>query len=186
TGVIVGATEPYKGTVGLSDESDDYFSITKKETTTWTTYKNEEYGFEVEHPEDWFVYEPIDEGLCFPASQDSSIIIFSEQSLNLCGFFVHSHPPQNADFTVSVYYGDPWDDIENILEPPKEHLLVAGEPAVMYRFSFQQVLPNINATRIYFNHEGNGYVIFLKNQDAEGTSYHPLYDQILATFKFWE
>ncbi|MFH1547532.1 MAG: Ser-Thr-rich GPI-anchored membrane family protein [bacterium] len=51
TGVIVGATEPYKGTVGLSDESDDYFSITKKETTTWTTYKNEEYGYELRFPQ---------------------------------------------------------------------------------------------------------------------------------------
>jgi len=66
---------------------------------------------------------------------------------------------------------------------PDEKVKIAGENATKYYFTEKSELPNIQATRIYFNHKGKDYLIFLKQIDKKG-KYDPTYDQILSTFTF--
>lgn len=162
--------------------------IIVEETADWKIYKNEEYGFEMTYPEEWVAMAPtknLEGDSCKNNPQNEQITIFARDILDQCGFLVHSIPPGNADVTIWVF-DQVFEDIGTILEPPTENIAIDGELAVMYRFSFQQARPNVNATRIYFNHRERGYLIFLKNQNEEGTSYDPLYDQILSTFRFLE
>jgi hypothetical protein len=159
------------------------------DTDSWQTYQNEEYGFEVKVPRDWIAATTPEYGSieCQEATGREALVMFSRDSLEVsaeqCGFAVHTTPPSNAEVTIWIL-DDPYNDINTILQPPKENIIIAGEEATMYRFSYQQARPNVNAARIYFNHAGKGYLIFLKNQNEEGTSYDPLYNQILSTLRF--
>ncbi len=117
----------------------------------------------------------------FRNPENVTIAEFSKTKLTDCGFIGEQIPPQDADITIWVENKE-WEKL-NILNEPYQDISVAGEKATKFVFTEKSQLPNIQATRVYFNHNGKSYLIFLKQTDKKG-SYDPIYDQVISTFKF--
>ena len=159
---------------------------TSDETTNWKTYTNTEYGYKISYPQNWFIQNPYGEtasGNCIDSETSNKIVVFSRIKLTYCGFVGEQLPPTEADMTILVLE-ERWPDVVGtILGEPDAKIMLAGEKAAKYKFTEKSQLPDIQATRIYFNHNDKGYLIFLKQIDRLGT-YNQIYDQILSTFQF--
>jgi hypothetical protein len=156
-------------------------------TSDWKTYTNTKYGYSVKYPSDWKIQSPgggSNGELCRETGIDSQIIELSEKELSECGFAGEGLPSPDANITVWVL-DEKHSTLENLIGPNYSKLQVAGEAAVKYPFTDESALPNIYATRIYLNHNNNGYIIYLKQSDITG-KYEMILDQILSTFKFTE
>lgn len=150
----------------------------------WKTYTNNEFGYEIKYPASWSIASPHggESGYeCSESPEDASIVEFSKAKLKECGFIAEQLPPQEADITVWSLH-QIWESSFQ-LSQPYEEIIFAGEKAIKYAFTEKSELPNVQATRIYFNHKGEGYLIFLKQTDKNG-NYDQIYNQVLATFKF--
>jgi len=156
------------------------------ETANWKTYKNKLFGYQIKYPQEWFIQGPYGGqagGECVEGLTDVALTEFSRSKLKDCGFIAEQLPPQEADITIWVQKEE-YDDLSAILiGQPKENITIAGIDAVKYPFTEKSEFPNIQATRIYFNHTGKGYLIFIKQKDKLG-NYDPFFDQILSTFQF--
>lgn len=160
------------------------------ETAKWKTYTNKEFNYEVKYPASWYAAGPYGGQAgydCLENPQGVTIIEFSKIELTDCGFAADQLPPAEADVTIWVL-NKPFttDEIptKNALgEDVSKRITIAGEEATKIAFTEKAERPNIQATRIYFNHAGRGYLIFLKQTDKKG-NYDPIFDQILSTFKF--
>lgn len=153
----------------------------------WKTYINEAYGYQISYPKNWYLNSPNQKGydpLCLENTQNQSIIEVSKEKLQSCGFIGEQLPPEDAEFTIFVL-NEEWQNFPDILGDPDEIITIDGEMASKYFFTESSNLPNVQAVRIYFNYNGKGYLIFLKQSDLKG-NYDPIYDQILSTFKFIE
>lgn len=153
-------------------------------TENWKTYTNNIFGYKIKYPADWYVAGPYrgQAGYgCLENPENVTIAEFSKTKLTDCGFLAEQLPPKDADVTIWVNNKE-WEKL-NILNEPYKDTSVAGEKAMKYVFTEKSQLPNIQATRIYFNHNGKGYLIFLMQTDKRD-NYNPVYDQVLSTFKF--
>lgn len=149
------------------------------ETIGWKTYRNEEYGFEVRYPENWFVYDnetpPCAGGI-------RGFVFINKNELSDC-FFADTLP---ADFYiyVSEIPEEPWGPLPRSTEyNTYTSYEIAGEEGVMNIRTEKSEGPRRKDTLIYVNHEGKQYVLSFPNTDFEGT-HEAVYDQILSTFKF--
>jgi len=157
----------------------------KDETANWKTYTNTEFGYEIKYPVKWFIQGPYGGQAGYDCTLVTSgvatIIELSRTELNDCGFVAEQLPPSEAEITI-LANKVPYEDIYNILGP-SERVTINQIPFAKYKFTESSELPNVQATRLYTNKNGMGYLIFIKQSDKLG-SYEPLYDQILSTFKF--
>jgi len=154
-------------------------------TQGWKTYTNNAFGYEIKYPIDWQITAPSGEisgSGCLENPGDVPIIEFSKTKLTGCGFLAEQLPPQEAEITIWANNQE-WEKLNLFVDQPYEEIVLAGEKAVKYPFTEKSELPNIQATRIYFNHKGRGYLMFIKQIDQKG-NYDLVYNQILATFKF--
>ena len=71
--------------------------VSQNETANWQTYRNEEYGFEVEYPRDWFVRKD--------TSPFGKRIHFGEKGEEVTGAFGGKSRIEKIGFTV-IFYSD--------------------------------------------------------------------------------
>lgn len=129
-------------------------------TANWKTYINKLFGYEVKHPKDWYLAGPYGGQAgydCLSDPENVAIIEFSKAELKECGFVAEQIPPQEADITI-------WVRQQEIAEAEfkmyKEQASIAGIKARKYIFTEKSELPNVQATRIAFNFNGRGYLIY--------------------------
>jgi RNA polymerase sigma-70 factor (ECF subfamily) len=164
-----------------------------------STYTNTFGGYEISYPKSWVVYGPdpksIDGGgvgtcMVNPPSHNAitsgsawmSAVELSKTKPTSCNWFGGELLPQNTSEFSILAYSKPTLNINKLFSNPIK-TSVNGIEAYKYDFIKDPVLPNIKATRIYFNNNNKGYVIFLKQIDAKG-NYDPIYDQIISSLKF--
>ena len=143
-------------------------------------------GKELKYPPNWNVLGPYGgdyNDLCTENPQNKPIIIFSIEKPEYCGFVGEFLPPGEANLTIVT--GSKYETLEGIVSDNYEKITLSGENAVKYPFTETSDLPNVQATRIYLNHNSRGYLIFIKQIDKKG-NYEPLFNQILSTFKFFD
>lgn len=158
-------------------------------TAGWKTYLNSKHGYSFRYPSNWLLLSPggVNGDICVSSTSTDDIIELAQRNLDSCGFLADQLPNEEAEFTVQVL-DKPW----NMEEVPISDVTgndiststtVGGTTATKIPFTEQSELPNIQATRIYFNYNNKGYLIFLKQTDKVG-NYNFDYDQILSTFQF--
>lgn len=153
-------------------------------TANWKAYINTKFAYSINYPADWFIRSPKGGKLgdqCQEATNQSEIVEIAQHFINDCGFVGENLPSNEVDITIWSQ-AKPWDNIYNILGS-SEKITISNEPAAKYIFTEKSALPNIQATRIYLNHAGKSFLIFIKQKDKLG-NYDPLLGQILSTFKF--
>lgn len=159
-------------------------TLSYTDMANWKTYRNKTFGYEITYLPDWHIAGPYGGQAgyeCLENPENVTIVEFSKVKLTNCGFAGEQLPPQEADITIWVSEQS-YSDL-NVLGTPDAQITISGEKAVKYIFTDKSELPNIQASRLYFNHGGKGYLVFLKQTDRKG-SYDLVYDQILSTFKF--
>lgn len=112
-------------------------------------------------------------------------LILSRSDLGKCvGFTVWEQWP--GDFILRV------NDKEWLGSPPyvlgikdAELIKISGVTAVKYPFTEKSPLLRKQATRIYLNHNGKGYLIEFVQTDKQG-SYDHVFDRIISTLRFTE
>ena len=141
----------------------------------WDIYRNNEYGFEISYPKEWFYQEQIteNEGIFGVYLSPLQIIENSNQEK----YFIVSIVPdvfteQNLAMTgeAAGYKFQPID----FLGLPANNLIVTGEEEL-----------GKPSTSILFNRNLKGWLISYNNDDIAG-NHDPVYDEIVSTFKFIE
>ena len=142
------------------------------DTTDWQTYRNDEFGFEVKYPSDWFAYDDRN----FPCEY----VLFSRKQISDCRF---------ADYIPADFYvfkGDLYNpfpkSLPNQIYTP---FILDGEKGVINFATEQSDGPRAKDTNILVNHNGYGYMVTFLNIDYQG-NHEQVFDQILSTFRFIE
>ncbi|OGM28365.1 hypothetical protein A2962_00205 [Candidatus Woesebacteria bacterium RIFCSPLOWO2_01_FULL_39_61] len=162
-----------------------FLDTTASGNSDLSSFTNSVYKFSIRYPSSWTVYTPNTvDGSCKTDAENKNLVIFSKTKLTNCGFVGEQLTPQDADVTVRVHETE-WEDPYNILGTPDSLINIAGETAAKYIFDENSELPNVKATRIYFNRKNKGYLIFLKQKDLLG-NYDAIYDQIISTLEFYD
>lgn len=192
--LIVGASAYYLGKnksslLPSNQNTNPAVTSTNNENADWKTYINTKNSYSFSYPSSWLTLSPGGQfgDKCINSTDKDNIIELSQKTLDYCGFVADQLPNPEAEFTIWVL-DKPWKDEEILTTDAtgkdiSEDIVVANEKATKTPFTEKSEYPNTQATRIYFNHNNNGYLIFLKQTDKRG-SYPPVYDTILSTIKF--
>ena len=159
----------------------------KDNTAGWKIYTNYKYGYSLKYPTNWYIKSSsggnAENNGCDENLTTTSIIELSATAIEDCGFIREFLPPSTTDITILVS-DTAYADLTNILtDRPSKDTTIAGIKAVKYIHTKDSSGPDVNDTRIYFNYNNSGYLIYLKQSDQIG-SYDTIYDTILSTFKF--
>jgi hypothetical protein len=151
---------------------------------SWLQYRNEQLGFEVKYPPDWFVEE----------CRLNDVIIGNDQIGSYhCG---DAGPPLDGDSIIDTEgvteirltnYADVAsaikDYMQNFENASQEPITVAGIPAVQLQgIARQSVLGNYpQETIVFVSHNGKVFVLM---NDVQNKAYKDTFYSILSTLKF--
>ena len=156
----------------------------KDETADWKTYRNEEYGFEFEYPEDWLIkYENEKIHFCNPLSKsDVGISGFSIEFKNknyLQAMSRYIFIGKDTEERITKIGGVDGRDIVT-----KENKLFDGSYRTIYLLRNDKTyILNIKAEKSFaeFREISN-----IKNENIEGIENLKVFEKVLLTFKFIE
>ncbi len=145
--------------------------IVKDETANWKTYRNEEYGFELNYPDDWQVEDE-------KSFYSMPFVIFRFKPG--CMFTIEVLPKEHADYN----------EVERLKKEGREwkSIIIAGISGTMFEGRFIATPPVHGSslqTSIYFNKENDLYRITRTvEKEGEWLECTNTSDEILSTFKF--
>lgn len=165
--IIAGGGWWWQSYRGLS--TDSLISVTSTptstvDTSTWTTYRNEKYGFEIKIPEDWTVTSE-DDPVCFDQKNRHNLI----DPADTCGVAIVVYEPWQGMTTAEYVDRRGAGNVVTIT--------LGGEQAVMDKSTDDVQYPSIMTS---VDHQGKTYRIITPFPDKVG----PIYFAILSTFKF--
>ena len=141
----------------------------------WKTYRNEEFGFEVKYPENWFTYDTYNSPC---GDQYGDMVLFRKTKLTDCNV-VDLVPANLWIYVESKLRSLPKSDEFDTYNPYE----LAGVSGVVNYKTEKSEGPRVKDTKIYVNMTGKSYVIAHENTDYKG-GHEIIFDQILSTFKF--
>ncbi|MBU0466463.1 MAG: hypothetical protein KKF39_02175, partial [Nanoarchaeota archaeon] len=163
-----------------------------EETANWKVYRNEEYGFEVKYPEDWFIADGKFEKawaselnsfqLIFARSKEDIEIAFHEGKLT---------PLTHGWYELNVYVEE-----RSFIEEGVNILSLASKREQCQVIDFSGVRASrclwkgVNeigdrlGPNIGFDYKGRKWIISWPTLLEDTFEYDPVYDQILSTFQF--
>jgi len=175
---------------------------TLSNSTNWKKYLNPQSGFEISYPPEWIVFGPNGDydiekrpNTCIinPLSTNTlildngeklNVIEFSKEAPIHCNWVLGDQLPlASSEFSIATY-SEPIKNIDKLFDNPVK-VSISGIEAYKYDFIKKPVSPNIKSTRIYLNKNNKGYVLYLKQKDAQG-NYDQTYDEVIKSIKFLE
>lgn len=149
-------------------------------TEDWKTYSNQELGFSIKYPGNWFVYDNQIE----PCKGNIPGYLFVNQ-IKITECIFADVPPADLIVYVQKIPEDP-----NYGPLPKSNEYdtyksydIAGEKGVINIRTEKSEGPRRMETSVYVNHKEPQYRLSYPNKDYLG-SHDQIYNQILSTFKF--
>lgn len=161
-------------------------------TEGWKLYRNEELGFQLEYPGEWFLYDQITweedsvKSKCPGIEDIHNSFILSSKELGTCIGFA-GDILLKGDLNIHVY-----DQYLVFFDKPSfftgdpiklQRIKIDGEEALKDIFTAQSELPRSESVQIFFNHDNKAYKIEFRQDDLNG-NYDPIFDRILSTFHF--
>ena len=141
--------------------------LTSIDTSNWKTYRNEEYGFEVKYPEEWFV-KGEKNGISLLSPRDLEIISLPNREIPV-GFFITSY---NVDSKAQLYE---WIKSQTQASPQKENIVGLYEEYSIYTPGI------VDGTFTYFMKQGNT-ILSVEAYYKEAFS-EPIFQGILRNMK---
>ena len=157
----------------------------------WKTYRNEELGFELAYPGEWFVYDQLKwekdnaQKKCSGIEDISKSVILSSKNLGKCVGFA-GDTLLRGDLNVHIYdFLVSFDEPSFFSGDPNslQRIMIDGVEALKDPFTADSALPRSKSVQIFFNYQGKVYSIEFRQSDLQG-NYDPIFDKILSTFKF--
>ncbi len=164
------------------------------DTYDWQTYQNEEYGYEVNYPKDWFLelhedeispaayIKPIDLQILENGQPiQENILSLIENNVFVLISIIDTYQDKTIEEIAGIFRGD----YQGVI---KENIILANREAI--KMTWQRTgetsgIPNETGISIFLENP-NGDRLLIQTESTSMQDYQDTFNQILATFKFIE
>jgi hypothetical protein len=140
----------------------------KIETANWKTYRNEEYGFEIKYPVDWYVETEIN-----PASKTKLSVSFEN--------YPSEGGVEKEDYQLIIFAIEE-ESIIQWLKKAKETVAKIEEFTVNSEKGYKATIPKVGISAVIVKNKYL-YSLIISFPSAQGEK---IFDQMLSTLRFLE